>query len=60
MIEVDHYHQRDILKIDIFISCPVYDVGRHLKTSFCHFSLILPLSWLLSPNTWFFGKVDNG
>ena len=40
MVEVDHHHQRDILKKK-FISRPVYDVGRHLETSFYDISQLI-------------------
>ena len=41
--------KRHFEKKIIFISCPVSDVWRHSETSFCHFSLILPLNSRFKP-----------
>ena len=40
---------RDILEINVFIQCPVSEVGRHLKASFCHSILIFPFQCRFNP-----------
>ena len=40
-----------------FISCPVYDVWRHLLPSFCRFSVICWLNPFLGTLSWFIKEV---